>query len=564
MSVGNASRSPGGAPGRAVVPPTADPTAAVTSVVWWRSAAALAAYALTVVLALAVAFVQIERGSGKPLMVLLFATFDLILVAALAAILLSITRRCLASVFGASAVVFLLYFASWLKMQYTAMAAQAGDLFLLASAWELAAPFARPVVGTAVAVAAVFLALWWWERPLLRGLRMRGAAALLGCLLFVACAWVDNWLPRNDPSLISAGAGPKIALFYRSVYQWPELQPASFPALGEYCCMRMHEPAGIEFRGKVKPNLVVVLQESTFPPSHLRGYEPVHNFLFEGAAPLKVHVRGSGTWVEEYAVLHGVPPTVYGEQYIQINRLGPAMKLPGRIAPLLTGHGYRTTTVYPVSGPMLSGETLHHSLGMQRFLGCHEIERCHRGADWNETPDSVMFDKALELLRDGDEPQFLFIPTMRQHSPHFSQFPLKEHKREVMREYGRRLALSGQEAQAFVASLRQLSRPTIVLMFGDHVPSDVMAAFDESDFAVDSFQTFFNVYDIAGAPRAAQLMARFPEVKAVDSAFLDVLLLEFAGFTGDYIDTKLQFMRMCHGRFCGQTEGSAEKVAAKR
>ena len=519
---------------------------------------------LSPILALAVVFLQIERGSGKPALVLLFTFFDMLLVAALAAALLSVRRRWLASLFGAAALVLLVYFASWLKMQYTAMAAQAGDLMVLASAWELAAPFARPVIAIAVPLVVVFAALWRFEKPLYRGRRTRGAFALLACLLFVGCAWIDNWLPRDDPALIAGGAGPKIALFYRSVYQWPSLQPAYFPILGEHCCMHADEAQGIEFRGKVKPNLVVVLQESTFPPSHLRGFDAVSNFLFDGAAPLMVHVRGSGTWVEEYAVLHGVPPTVYGDQYIQINRLGPAMRLPGRIAPLLTRQGYDTTTIYPLSEHMLSGRALHQSLGMQRFIGCPEIERCRDGADWNETPDSVLFDQTLEVLRSHDEPQFVFVPTMRQHSPHVSQFPLRRYKREVMQEYGRRLALSDTEAKAFVRALRELPRPTIVLMFGDHVPSDVVAAFDERDFKVDSLQTFFNIYDANGVPRAAELMARFPSVAAVDSAFLDALLLDFAGFTGDYIETKLQFMQLCKGRFCGQSARGAGNVASNR
>lgn len=50
----------------------------------------------------------------------------------------------------------------------------------------------------------------------------------------------------------------------------------------------------------------------------------------------------------------------------------------------------------------------------------------------------------------------------------------------------------------------------------------------------------------------------------VDSAFLDALLLDFAGFTGDYIETKLQFMQLCKGRFCGQSARGAANVASNR
>ena len=509
-------------------------------------------------------FLQIERGTGNRTLVLLFTLFDMLLVAAFATAFLSLTRRWRVSLLTGAALVLLIYFASWLKMQYTAMAAQAGDLMTLYTAWELVWPFAWRAMAVVAALTVLIVIVFAIEKPLYRGNRTRGMLGLVATLLFAVCAVIDDQLPRNDAALIAAGPGAKIALFYRSVYQRSALLPASFPAMGKYCCMVAAGPPSATFNGDLKPNLVVVLQESTFPRSNLRGYEPARNFLFDGAAPLKVHVRGSGTWVEEFAVLHGVPPTVYGDQFIQINSLGPALRLPGRLAPLLAEQGYDTTTVYPTAGQMLAAESMHRSLGMQRFVSCEEIDPCHAAADWNKTADSVFFDKVLETLRGQDKPQFIFTATMRQHSPHFERFPLKHYKKEVMLEYDRRLALSSTDAEAFISALRQLPRPTLVLMFGDHIPSDVVAAFDERDFAADPFQTFFNIYDSTGKPRAAELMARYSDVPAVDSAFLDVLLLDYAGFGGNYISTKLRFMQACGGRYCGQSAPDEKVALSKR
>lgn len=503
---------------------------------------------------IALVFLLIERGTGNRPLVLLFTLFDLLLVGALASAAMSVTMRWRSSLFAGTGLVLAVYFISRLRMQYTAMAAQASDLTLLLSAWDLVKPFAWPAIAIFVVLAASFVALLIVERPLARTGRFRGELVLLSAMLFVNCAMIDDYLPAEDADLITAGPGAKIALFYRSVYLRPSLKPATFPAMGKHCCMDAAEPPTAGFEGTVQPNLVIVLQESTFPPSNLRGQPAASNFLFDGAAPLKVHVRGSGTWVEEFTVLHGVPPTVYGDDYVHINRLGPAMRLPGRIAALLATQGYETTTVYPAAGEMLLAQTMHRSLGMQRFIDCQEIPRCRENIDWNKTADSVFYDEVLELLRGRDGPQFIFTGTMRQHSPHFERFPLRQYKQEVMREYDRRLALSSIDAEAFISALRRLPRPTVVLMFGDHIPSDVVAAFDEQDFAADPFRTFFNIYDTGGTPRAAELMTRFPGIEAVDSAFLDVLLLDFAGFTGDYIDTKLRFMQACGGQFCGASE----------
>jgi hypothetical protein len=499
---------------------------------------------------LAVIFLQIERGTGNLAQVLLFATFDLLLVAALACGLLLVVRRRGLAIVAASALVLLVYLASAQKMRYSAMAAQAHDVVTLLSAWDLVAPYARPVVATAVAVLALLVAWAVLERPRRQQPIGRLRLALAAVVLFAACAVIDDRLPKDDHRLFAAGEGPKIALFFRSIYESPALEPVAFPELAAACCTNGASHFDLRFRGAVKPNLVMVLQESTFSPAILRGYASPKGFLLDGSAPLRVHVRGGGTWVEEFSVLHGIPATAYGADYLQINWLAPANRLGGRLAPLLERQGYRTATVYPTDGHTLGSEALHRSLGVRNFVPCSEIAGCENGRNWTDTPDSAMFDGVLDLLAEDSRPNFVFTATMRQHSPHASRYPLSDNKPAIMAEYHRRLALSDSEAARFIEALGKVRRPTIVLMFGDHIPSHVVAAFEDEAFVADPHTTFFNLYDESGAARAAELMARHPGVAAPDSAFLDALLLDFAGFGGDYIDAKLALMRRCGGVFC--------------
>ena len=524
----------------------------------WQHAVIVLSWSLV----LTAVFLQIERGTGNRMLILLFVLFDLLLVLALASSLLSLTRRWRFAMLAAPALVLLVYLASWLRMRYTAMAAQAHDLADLVSGWNLVAPFAMPGIVSALAGFAILGVLAKFEKPLQPRLRTRCLMAGLAGALFVICAQIDDHLPEDDSGLASAGPGPKIALFFRSIYRPPALEPAAFDGVFASCCIGGTDEPPTTYRGTVKPNLVVVLQESTFSPVILRGHKEAKGFLFNGAAPLRVHVQGGGTWVEEFSILHGIPATAYGRDYLQIQRLGPARGLQGRLAPFLSRQGYTTTTVYPTANRMLSAERLHHSLGIENFRGCGEIKGCVDGPNWNETKDSVLFDEVLKVLADEQQPHFVFTATMRQHSPHVSQFPLKRYQAEIMQEYGRRLAMSHTEANQFVSALRQLKRPTIVLMFGDHIPSDVVGGFDSRDFVGNPYQTFFNLYDAAGIPRAAELMKRYPGVAAPDSAFLDVLLLEFAGFGGDYIDTKLDLMRRCGGSFCGAVTPSELQAEA--
>lgn len=504
-------------------------------------------YAVLLLVSMFVAFAQIERGVGSIWRSLLFAAFDTLLMGGLAAVLMAVTGRRLTSLMTAAAAVLLVWFGSTTKARFTGTAAFADDALNLISAWALVCEFALPLVLASVAGGALLALMAWREGPTVNRAWQRILTLAIAVPLFWSCVLVArNLSTERDDDLVSVGPGPKIALFFRSIYTPPDFHDRPTHHAEDFCCFRDQREPSVRFNGTQKPNIVVVLEESTFPPSNLRDVPPASNFLMDNAAPLRVHVIGGGTWVEEYAFLHGVPPPLYGQDFIRINHLGPKLGLKGRLATILRSQGYDTHTVYPTSGDMLEGKSMHAALGIQHFHDCVAIPGCGSGTNWTQTPDSVFFDEVHRLLENsGDKPVFVFAATLRQHSPHVQRWPLSDHQPEIVAEYLRRLDLSAREAQAFVESLRTLSRPTIVMVYGDHIPSDFAAGFEAAEFSTDRFQTFFNVYDSHGAGKASSIMADFPGIDAVDLAGLDAILLREAGFEGDYIDRKRLAISQC-------------------
>jgi len=356
---------------------------------------------------------------------------------------------------------------------------------------------------------------------------------------------------------------PKVAFFARSIWATPDFRDARFPELGPYCCFRNAARPSLRFAGAVMPNIVVVLQESTFPPHHLRDVAPVRNRLLDGAWPLRVDVVGGGTWVEEYALLHGVPPSVYGNDFLQVMWLGRSLGLEARLAPMLTEAGYRTVSILPYFGRMVGdSEVMQHSLGFSEVIDCSGIDECTEGADWTRLSDAAVYGRVLAELRGSRGPAFVYAATIRQHSPHVQRFPLRNYRKEVMAEYLRRLELSSSDLTGFLQSLPPLERPTLVMVFGDHIPGDVYAAFSATDFRISPKRTFFNLYDAEGRAVAAKVMREYPSVEALSTAFLDAILLRFAGFESDYIDRKLRMMRACAGEFCSSDKEIQNAAAA--
>ena len=508
--------------------------------------------------ATAAAFLQIERGIGDVHQSLLYVAHNLMITGALAIFFLLLTRRPWTSALAGLAIVLLIWFASRLKVAATDVPALASDLPRILDTWDVVLAFGWPVL-VAAGVGAILLGvLVGRERPMSIDWPRRFAGAAASIALLAGSGAIQARIPVDDDDVLTNN-GPKIAQFVRSIYATPDFRDARFPDLGPYCCFRNEAPPRLRFGGAVMPNVVVVLQESTFPPENLRGLTPVRNRLLEGAAPLRVDVIGGGTWVEEYALLHGVPPSVYGRDFMQVLWLGRRLGLEGRLAPMLAAAGYRTVSVLPAFAHELgdSGE-MQRSLGFERVVDCPKIDGCERGGAWTSVADAALYAHALKELRAAETPAFVYVATMRQHSPHVSGYPKRAYRDEIVAEYLRRLDASATEADDFLRELKSLARPTVVLMFGDHIATDVNSAFSQEEFRRSRRHTFFNLYDATGEPVAGRLMDAYRSVEAPSTAFLDAILLRFAGFESDYIDRKLAMMQACGGVFCVKPEDGSQ------
>jgi len=498
--------------------------------------------------ATALVFLHLARGLGDRTLSLMALAHDLAAVTAVALLAFQLTRRPWTSAATGVLLALLIHLASEVKTRAVFMPAVGSDLWRIVDAWPVILALGGPAPGLALASIALLALLLFSERarPLAPSGRVIAAALVVPALGVVTT--VHARLPLDADSL--TGAVPKLAMFLRSLHATPAFADRTIEALGPYCCFRDARPPVLEPPSSPLPHLVVVLQESTFPPQHLQDVPAVRNRLLDGAVPLQVDTVGGGTWVAEYALLHGIAPPVYGPDYLQVLTLGPRLGLQGRLLPILSRAGYRSVAILPFARSILNGESIYRSLGFDQLIDCGDIDDCRSLPAWGTLPDRALYDRALEILRATDGPRLVYLPTIRQHSPHIDLWPSRAHRAPVLAEYLRRLDLSAREADEFLEQLRGIGRPTLVLMFGDHIPAHVNAVFSDDEFVVPRTVTFFNLYDPSMRSVAGSLMAEHPAVRVPHVAFLDALLLGAAGFRGEYVERKLAMMRDCAGRFC--------------
>lgn len=310
----------------------------------------------------------------------------------------------------------------------------------------------------------------------------------------------------------------------------------------------------VEFAG-TKPDIFLILEESTFDATLIRGCAPsaCDNAMLHPLAaaqrtqqgPLLVHSTGGGTWLSEFALMSGFDWRVFGRggAYAPVS-LAPRLHdtLPERLRTL----GYRTIAVYPTDGNFLSAQSAYGYYGFDEFYAARDL---NLPDDWHEVYDHVVFDKALALAQRTDDPRpvFLFVLTIRNHGPHGErnvQIPAAfrdsatRHSVELA-DYLARMRDSSVDFAHLANQWLKSSRPRIIGWFGDHQP-EAAWDFTQRPERLQRDRIATNVTE-KQFPYLTQyqLSANFGERHqavsrdALDISYLGALLLSFAGLPMD-------------------------------
>ena len=398
----------------------------------------------------------------------------------------------------------LLVIAANLKFRYLSTPLLAPDLVYYFNA-EIAEtllryPFIIGAIAAALVLVPLLLVLLWrgdirFAQPF-RGRRLLAMAAAVALLVvtlyphgpFVKVYDKGMWEAMIDKSFVSD--------FIVSIPNAHVSEPEFLP--GDATRDDWHDLAGIEAESARKPDIIAVLEESTFDPRMLtacksklcdaRMFHADANTIAHGW--MNVHTWGGGTWTSEFAFLSGLPHTLFGPAgiYAPFN-LAPRIRY--TLPRLLDADGYRTVGIYPTDGDFMNGRDAYADYGFDAFYGGRELK-----LGWGATDEEVFraFEHVFETEKakaDG-KPLFVFLLTLHQHGPHMTAlnelpapydkplFPgklapanpaLDDWLNLNLTNYLQRLSMSDAAMTKLEGFLRHDGRPVLLLHFGDHQPS---------------------------------------------------------------------------------------------
>lgn len=321
-------------------------------------------------------------------------------------------------------------------------------------------------------------------------------------------------------------------------------------------------------RNPTRPDVVVVLEESTFDPSTLPACDisrcQNHSLVEPNAwtkawGPMISHVYGGGTALSEFDVLTGLNYGIFGLA---------GGYAPWSVAPRIRDSfpmqlhrlGYKTIAVYTVDGGYMNAREAYKDYGFDAF---HDAPSLGLKA-WGSTDDE-MFAAAERVYEQerakSDQPVFLMLKTIEQHGPHnnhplaslpppYNQglFPdLSSAAQLNLSNYLARMDASAKAMEELEKYFLGRNHPTIIVSFGDHKPNFSGVMNELKITPPDGYEgdpryiTYFKLDANFSTPK----LPRFP---ATDIVYLPEFVLEAARLPGDDYFAATEHLRdVCNG-----------------
>lgn len=237
-----------------------------------------------------------------------------------------------------------------------------------------------------------------------------------------------------------------------------------------------------------RPNIILVQLESFFDPALIKGVElsenPIPNFtaLRDSCASgfLRMPTLGAGTVNAEFEVLTGMSLDFFGLSeypYESILRDNTCES----IAYYLKGLGYGTHAIHDYAGSFYGRNEVYPNLGFDDFTSVEYME----GLEFTEKgwpKDAVLTKYILQAMEKTETPDFIFTVTVQCHGKYPDDGGIEDiafrgnevfegGASEQFLYFASQLQGTDQFLGDLIAALKDCDEETVVVAYGDHLPT---------------------------------------------------------------------------------------------
>jgi phosphoglycerol transferase MdoB-like AlkP superfamily enzyme len=263
-------------------------------------------------------------------------------------------------------------------------------------------------------------------------------------------------------------------------------------------------PPAVPAAGDVKPNIIIVLSESFWDATQIKDVTfsrdplPFYHQLTEkySSGTLLSPQFGGGTANVEFELLTGNSMRFLPQGSIPYNQY--INHQVDSIASILTRQGYASTAINPFHSWFYNSKKVYQYFGFSKYISQEFMKPDYEGP---YIADREVARQIIETSSASSGPDLIFANTMQNHF-HYYPGKFKENTIEVTGVTGETKGLLETYAQGLVGvdeMLKQMvthyensGEPTILLFFGDHLPSlgENYSAYKESGYLKENDPDF--------------------------------------------------------------------------
>ncbi|MEF9958613.1 MAG: LTA synthase family protein [Niameybacter sp.] len=316
----------------------------------------------------------------------------------------------------------------------------------------------------------------------------------------------------------------------------------------------------------IKPNIIMIMSESffdvtkltevTFSQDPLSFFRSCQNQL--GKGNLSTAIYGGRTSQTEYEVLTGQSVYFTDPSNIAYNEF--VHEDTPSLAKLLKAEGYQTMALHGYEKKFFSRDKAYPNLGLDTFIASEDFVAPDLARGY--ISDNTLVDHVVQLYEDkGEQPLFYHIVTMQNHMPYSDTYKtngitvsgsdLSREQQDILETYANGLKDSDKALEKLVNYFSQVKEPTIIVMYGDHLPAldeqyslykdchYIKGNFDAIDCS-KLYETPLMVWNNYGLPSH--------DFGTIDTTYLSSQLLNYIGYHKDpYMNYLLDASKVLRG-----------------
>lgn len=256
-------------------------------------------------------------------------------------------------------------------------------------------------------------------------------------------------------------------------------------------------------------NIIYVMNETFSDPMKIEGITisedpiPLTKQLMKDNISGKVLSQGygGGTANIEFEALTGISiepmATNITTPFIQMT--GKMNSLPS-IVNFLTDNGYETTAIHPFNTSMYKRKDVYKKMGFSTFLHEDTMENTEKVENNRYISDESSYKEVINRMDETSNSDFIHLVTMQNHAVYSDKYPNPKFTVNGVPEeleaenYFQDLSYSDKALDGLLNEVKEMSEKTVVVFWGDHLPSIYGDELYNQNGALVMHQTPFMLY----------------------------------------------------------------------